>query len=44
LDKILKQRNLNDDQDEVSHAHQEEQKLLGEESRVESLNKAEDPM
>ncbi len=40
----LKRRNLNEDQDNVSHDHDEEQELLAEESRIADLNDEEDQM
>ncbi|XP_046640289.1 uncharacterized protein LOC124323516 [Daphnia pulicaria] len=40
----LKRRNLNEDQDNVSHDHNEEQDLLDEEYRIADLNDEEDQM
>jgi hypothetical protein len=40
----LKRRNLNEDQDNVFHDHDEEQELLAEESKIADLNDEEDQM
>jgi hypothetical protein len=43
-DQNLKRRNLNEDQDNVFHDHDEEQELLAEESKIADLNDEEDQM